>query len=203
LDQESFVEKTLRPLLEECENNKRAVFFVDAAHFVFGSFVCKLWCRVRPWVRAASGRQRHNVLGALHAVTKRVTTVVNDSYITAETVCDLLRKLRSQVEEPRKITVVLDNAKYQTCSLVLECAQGSHIDLCFLPTYSPNLNLIERFWKYVKKKCLYGRFRENFSAFSTAIDDCITRASDEDKIALSSLLTPKFQTFTNIQLYSA
>jgi len=203
LDQEHFVEKTLHPLLEECENGERAVFFVDAAHFVFGSFVCKLWCRTRQWVRAASGRQRHNVLGALHALTKRVTTVVNDSYITAETVCDLLRKLRSQqVEGPRKLTVVLDNAKYQTCQLVRECAQGCQIDLCFLPTYSPNLNLIERFWKYVKKKCLYGRSHENFSTFSTAIDDCITRASDDEK-TLSSLLSPKFQTFMNAQLYSA
>jgi transposase len=203
LDQENFIENTLRPLLKECENGERAVFFVDAAHFVFGSFVCKLWCRTRQWVRAASGRQRHNVLGALHAITKRVTTVVNDSYITAETVCTLFRKLRSQVDGSRKITVVLDNAKYQTCQLVRECAQDCQIELRFLPTYSPNLNLIERFWKYVKKKCLYGRYHENFSTFSTAIDDCITHASDKDAKALSSLLSPKFQTFINAQLYCA
>lgn len=203
MDQKAFLEKTLQPLLEDCKRGICDVFFVDAAHFVFASFVCFLWCRVRQWVCAASGRQRHNVLGALHATTHELTTVINDTYITAETVCELLRKLRAHVSPERLITVVLDNAKYQTCALVSECAAACTIELCFLPSYSPNLNLIERYWKYVKKKCLYGCYYANFKAFHTAIDACIKNAVVRDNTRLESLLSLNFQSFMHAQLYTA
>ena len=169
MDQKAFLDNKLQPLLNECKEGKRDVECVDASHFVFGSFVCALWCRVRQWVRAASGRQRHNVLGALHATTHKLTTIVNDTYVNAETVCELLRKLRLQAAPGRLITVVLDNAKYQACDLVTKCAEECAIDLCFLPSYSPNLNLIERYWKHVKKTCLYGKYYADFNAFKPSM----------------------------------
>ena len=69
------------------------MFFVDAAHFVVGSFLGWLWCAVRFFVRAASGRQRYNVLGAWNATTQELIRVTNHTYVTAETVCELLRKI--------------------------------------------------------------------------------------------------------------
>jgi hypothetical protein len=56
------------------------VFFVDAAHFVLGAFMSVLWCVTRVWIKAPSGRQRFNVLGALNAMTHKVITVVNATY---------------------------------------------------------------------------------------------------------------------------
>jgi hypothetical protein len=82
--------------LDEAKRGERTVLFVDAAHFVFGSFLGYLWCVIRRFVRAASGRKRFNVLGALNAVTHQLTTVCNDSYINAQTVCELLDKLRAK-----------------------------------------------------------------------------------------------------------
>ena len=64
---------------------------MDAAHFVLAPFLGCLWCAVRLFVRAASGRKRYNVLGALDAVTHRLIRVTNDGYINAESVCALLR----------------------------------------------------------------------------------------------------------------
>jgi len=203
MDQKTFLDNILQPLLDECKEGKRDVQFADASHFVFGSFVCVLWCLARKWVRAASGRQRHNVLGALHATTHKLTTIVNDTYVNAETVCELLRKLRMQAAPGRLITVVLDNAKYQTCDLVAKCAAECAIDLCFLPSYSPNLNLIERYWKHVKKTCLYGKYHTDFNAFKTAIDACIIDSATKDKKKLDSLLAMNFQSFENAQLYTA
>ena len=203
MDQKAFLKNTLRPLLDECAHNVRDVFFVDASHFVFASFVCALWCRVRQWVRAASGRQRHNVLGALNATSHELTTVINDTYVTAETVCELLRKLRAQTSPHRLITVVLDNAKYQTCDLVAKCAEKCEIELCFLPSYSPNLNLIERYWKHVKKSCLYGCYYHSFKEFNSAIDACIMIPTVKNKEKLESLLSLNFQSFENAQLYKA
>jgi hypothetical protein len=65
----------------------------------------------------------------------------------------LLRKLSTRYAG-LPLTLVLDNARYQRCALVQELAKGLRIELLFLPAYSPNLNLIERPWKFVKKKCL-------------------------------------------------
>jgi len=74
------------------------------------------------------------------------------------------------------------------------------IELLFLPPYSPNLNLIERLWKFVKKKCLYSEYYETFPGFQQAISDCIAETDGEHKQELASLLTLKFQTFENVNL---
>ena len=50
------------------------MLFVDAAHFVYGTYLCCLWSILRVFVRAASGRQRFNVLGAWNAVTRELVT---------------------------------------------------------------------------------------------------------------------------------
>jgi hypothetical protein len=85
--------KKLEPRLAEAQAGTRAVFLVDAAHFVFGAFLGYLWCVARCWSKAPRGRQRCNVLGALHAITHEVSTVTDFTYINAESVCQLLRKL--------------------------------------------------------------------------------------------------------------
>lgn len=118
-----------------------------------------LWCFVRQFVRAPSGRQRFNVLGALNAITHELVLVTNDTYINALSVCDLLRRIAA-LELTVPITLVLDNPRYQKCHLVRDLAATLNIELLYLPTYSPNLNLIERLWKFVKKKCLYSTSRE-------------------------------------------
>ena len=86
-DQAAFLETELKPILAAAQAGKGHVFFVDAAHFVFGTFLCYLWSFTRIFVRAASGRQRFNVLaGLLHHHRKsmnikelRIRTWVNAS----------------------------------------------------------------------------------------------------------------------------
>ena len=173
------------------------MFFVDAAHFVFGAFVGALWCFARVWIKAPSGRRRFNVLGALNALTHEVITVTNTTYINAESVCQLLHRLAAlSLSVP--ITVVLDNARYQRCKLVQAVAQQLCIELLFLPAYSPNLNLIERLWKFVKKQCLYAKYYPDFTAFTTAIDTCLAQTQTTHRQALKSLLTLNFQTFQKL-----
>ena len=153
-------------------------------------------------VRAASGRQRYNVLGALDAVTHELITEINTTYINAESVCSLLRKLASHgLSVP--ITVVLDNARYQRCALVQNMAKELGIELLFLPSYSPNLNLIERLWKFVKKEALNSRHHQDFKKFQQAIDGCLAEISTKHKEKLATLLTHNFQTWENVSLLSA
>ena len=116
-EQATFLQEKLEPRLEQARRGRRQVYFVDAAHFVFAPFLGCLWCAVRLFVRAASGRKRYNVLGALDAVTHRLIRVTNHDYINAESVCALLRAV-AEAAVGLPITLVLDNARYQKCALV-------------------------------------------------------------------------------------
>ena len=131
-------------------------------------------------------------------MTHEMTTVSNDTYITAQTVCALLEKLAAQYGD-LPLTIFLDNASYQRCALVMEKANSLKIELCFLPSYSPNLNLIERVWKFVKKHCLYSHYYEKFPAFKAAISTCLQETATTYKSELDSLLTLRFQTFDKAQ----
>ena len=71
------------------------------------------------------------------------------------------------------VTLVLDNARYQRNALVMGLAQELGIELLFLPSYSPNLNLIERLWRFVKRKAVYGRYLPTFADFRAAIEDVL------------------------------
>jgi len=197
--QEEYQEKKLEPRLEEAKQGKRAVFFVDAAHFVMRAFLGYLWCFQRIFIKSPSGRKRFNVLGALNAITHEVITVTNDTYITANQVCELLKKL-ANLGLTIPITIVLDNARYQKCKAVTELAETLGIELLYLPPYSPNLNLIERLWKLVKKKCLYARYYEKFDHFKKAISDFLEQPHISHKEEMESLLTLRFQTFKKTQI---
>ena len=148
---------------------------MDAAHVVFAPFLGMVWCFARLFVKAPSGRQRLNVLAAVNAVSPEVFSVKNLTYITAETVCALLSLLAS-THAGMPLTIILDNARYQRCALVQTVAQTLGIELLYLPTYSPNLNLIERFWKFVKKQCLYSKYYPDSVSFQQAVIACIEQA---------------------------
>jgi transposase len=181
---------------------ERAVWFVDAAHFVHGSFLGYLWCLVRYFVPSPSGRKRYNVLGALNAVTHRMVRVTNHSYINALSVCELLGQLAASAGR-RPLTLVLDNARYQRCALVQQTAESLGIELLFLPPYSPNLNLIERVWKFVKKESLASYSLATYETFTAAIDGCLDRLHSKFKAQMDTLLTHQFQTFDDVPVLSA
>jgi len=120
--------------------------------------------------------------------------VVNTTYINAESICEILNKIKKAYGE-KAITIILDNARYQKCKLVMEVAAKLKIELLYLPTYSPNLNLIERLWKFVKYDCLYSKYYDDFSKFKQAIMLSLEEAQIKKKEKLKSLLTLNFQTF--------
>lgn len=175
------------------------VLFIDAAHFVQAAFLGYIWYFKRLFIQTSSGRQRWNVLGALDAVSKKVHTFCNDSYINSESVCCFLKQLRTTYGS-LPITIFLDNARYQRCKLVIDIAKSLNITLQFLPPYSPNLNLIERYWKFVKKKVLYSKYYETFDLFKKAINECIADSYTYNKSELISLLSWNFQLFKKVEL---
>jgi len=178
------------------------VFFVDAAHFVFGTFLCCLWSVARIFIRAASGRQRFNVLGAWDAVTHQLIAVTNTTVVNTETMCELLRKIAA-LGLTGPITLVLDNARYQRNAVVQALASQLGITLLFLPSYSPNLNLIERLWKFIKRRALYGRYHPTFAEFQAAIQETLDGLPTTHAERLKTLMTLKFQLFEDVSLMAA
>ena len=160
-----------------------------------------LWCFARTFIKSPAGRKRYNVLAALDALTHELIMVCNDKYINAFSFCELLWEINNRYTEINiPITLVLDNARYQKCKLVFYFAQLLDIELLYLPAYSPNLNLIERLWKFVKKKCLYSKYYPDFNAFKSSISDCLNKTHTEYKAELKTLLTLNFQTFEKEQM---
>jgi len=189
----------LIPKLDEAKKDLRKVYFVDAAHFVWGAFLGCLWCFSRMFLPTPSGRVRYNVLGAIDAVSHDFITVCNNGYINAKSVCELLTKIYEQnIGLP--ITIVLDNARYQHCNLVQNFANELNIELLFLPSYSPHLNIIERLWKWVKKDCLYCKYYDKSIKFQNAIENSLAKVSKlENKNTFDSLLNLKFQSYSKAQ----
>ena len=200
--QAAFLEGELEPRLKAAGEGKGHVFFVDAAHFVFGTFLCCLWSFTRVFVRAASGRQRFNVLGAWDAVANTLTAVTNTTVVNTGTMCELLEKIAAQgLVGP--VTVVLDNAKYQRNAAVQALAKTLGIDLLYLPSYSPNLNLIERLWRLIKRRTLYGKYYPAFADFKAALEQTSRDLPTKHKDSLQSLMTHNFQVFEDVSLVAA
>ena len=114
--------------------------------------------------------------------------------VDAAAVCALLRAVAAAgLGWP--VTLVLDNARYQHTAAVKALARALGIELLYLPSYSPNLNLIERLWRFVKQEAVASRYRPTFAEFQGAIDDCLDHLNTRYRDQTESLLTLNFQTF--------
>lgn len=200
--QREFLDTELKPRLDAAVAGQGHAWFVDAAHCAYGTCLCCLWSILRVFVRAASGRQRFNVLGAWDAVTRAFVSVTNTTVVNTDTMCELLRKLAA-VGSAGPVAVVLDNARYQRNKAVQALAAELSITLVCLPSYSPNLNLIERLWRFLKRKAVYGKYHPNFASFRTAIEDTLSQLSTTYAEPLASLMTLNFQEFDDVSLMAA
>jgi transposase len=86
------------------------------------------------------------------------------------------------------------------CALVMQHAATLGIELLFLPSYSPHLNLIERFWRFVRKECLYSKYYPKFDGFKQALTDCIQNAHTKHRDELENLLSWNFQSFEKVKI---
>jgi transposase len=194
--QERFRIDILEPLVDKAQQGKIELLFMDAAHFVLVPFLGYLYSLATRFIKSWSGRKRFSVLGAINVVSKELIMMTEAAYVGSMTVCALLKELAIRYYD-RHIVLVLDNARYQRCRLVLQTAERLQIQLLFLPPYSPNLNLIERLWKLVKKKVLYNHFYSDFQLFCGAITQCLNKTHTEYRDQLETLLRPNFQSFKN------
>jgi transposase len=183
--------------MQKAKKGKLALLFLDGSHFVMGcDFLGYIYGKTRRFVKTFSGRKRYNVLGALNFVTKKITTVANDTYITSTEVCEMLRKVAVEYAG-KDVHIILDNARYQKCQIVTSVALELGIALHYIPPYSPNLNLIERLWKHVKNK-LRSKYYDQFSDFKETIDSIIDDTDKQSKKLIDKLIGDSVQIFDTL-----
>ena len=145
------------------------VLFGDAVHPEHNTLAAYGWIKrgQRRELKTNSGRQRLNLHGAINAETYHVTLIESET-VNADSTLNLLTAIENAYPASKEIHLILDNARYHYSKLVKEFLKTSRINLVFLPSYSPNLNLIERLWKFFKKMVLYNRYYENVKEFRKA-----------------------------------
>jgi transposase len=148
-------------------------YYVDACHPIWGLdlvFSCWLLVGQRFLVGMGSGRKRLNILGAYCPDDQEYLDLrLTRDNINGEQFVNLLRLLRERHPEVKKFILYLDNAKYYGKPVVKEwLARHPEFHLEPVPPYSPNLNLIERLWKFLRQKALC-RWHKTFEAMQEAV----------------------------------
>ena len=184
----------LGPRLAEAKEGKRQVYFVDAAHFIQGVYLSTLWSTERLFVKSSPGRKRFNILAALNAMTSDMVEVSNVTTINAWSLVELFKALREQHPEDQ-ISIILDNAPYQRCYVAQRAAYMHKIELVYLPPYSPNLNLIERAWKFIRSECLNSTYYDKFQTFCDSIKACVNNLKERVQDKAPGLFSWEFQKF--------
>jgi transposase len=169
------------------------VYFMDAVHPQHNPVIACGWIKrgENHEIRSNTGRRRVNINGAIDL--ERLEPVVRfDETINTDSTIALFEQLEQVNLAATWIYVICDNARYYRSKAVREYLQTSRIKLVFLPPYAPNLNLIERLWKFFKKKVLYNRYYESFDEFREACEEffCNPRKYHRE---LRSLLTENFE----------
>ena len=155
-------------------NNKEVLLFSDPMHQIHNVENDYAWQEIgkagTKEICSNTGRRRLNIIGAINPVTMRPTILLEEENCNAYSIVRLLEAIKNQYHEAETICLILDNARYQKGIIAQSKAKELGIDLVFLPPYSPNLNLIERLWKFFKSKVMKNKYYEDFKTFKTAIE---------------------------------
>lgn len=174
------------------------VVFVDAVHPEHNTMAAYGWIKrgEKRHLKTNSGRQRLNLHGAINVETLDMTVIESDT-VDKDSTLQLFEILEQKYWYAQEVIIILDNARYHYSRDVRSyIAQSQRLKLVFLPAYSPELNLIERVWKYFKKNVLYNKYYENIGEFRSA---SIQFFSDIDQHTeeLSALLSGGFEGIYN------
>lgn len=190
-EQEKFLER-LEALMQK-KSPETPVYFADGCHPTHNPTPSYGWIPKgkRAEVPANSGRQRVNLNGAINAET-HAAIVFDSDCVNAQSTIELLQRIEANHPDAPCIYVLLDNASYNRAKVLREYVESSRICLIYLPTYSPNLNLIERLWRLMHMHVTDNRYYEKFKDFREELLMFFNRLSEDFSESLTSLLTLNF-----------
>lgn len=200
--QVEFLEQTLPQILAEVRAGQAEVYFADAAHPTHNTVSSKGWIKKgqRFEIEGNSGRERLNINAAINGVDPSQLVYNTPQTVNAESTRDIAEQLRRKHGD-KTVYLICDNARYNHNKELNEWTQGKTVKLVFLPTYSPNLNLIERLWRFLRQHIINSTYFERFEQFRQQIVTFLeTLHLYQDE--LKSLLTLNFRTVGGRSFYS-
>lgn len=201
-EQASFIGKIEELLLHLPDN--QAIMFMDAVHPQHNTVCSKVWTErgSERWIQSNTGRERVNINGIYNPLDQRVFTLQSPT-INAQSTIELMKKTIQKNPHIHKIHLVSDNARYNKCKEVCEfLASQDKIEMIYLPPYSPNLNLIERLWKFMYEKAVHLKYFDTFPKFKKNITSFFDNLSIY-KEELKTRINFQFQTFENVHMATA
>lgn len=188
LDQENFIDN-----YKNIKSSNDKVYFADSTHPQHNPVLSYGWIKTGEEleIKTNNGRKHLNITGAIE-INSREVIARSSERINSNSICDLMKAIR--VKNPLDVTValVMDNAAYNKSKIVVSLARELKIKLHYLPPYSPNLNPIERLWKFMKKKIHYNKYYEKFSEFRF-VTTTFFRGIRKFNAELTTLITDNFK----------
>ncbi len=177
----------------QVERGEAVLYYADAAHPTHNTRCTRAWCAVGPErpLLTVSGRERVNLNAALNAYAPTQVLLDETDCVNAQSTRRLYEQVLAAHPDKARIYVICDNARYYKNQELRAWLADKPICQVFLPPYSPNLNLIERFWKYRCQKSINTTFYRTKGQFKTAVLNFFDQL-DEFGPELASLLTRKF-----------
>lgn len=168
------------------------IYFADSTHPMLNPVLSSGWIRkgFDFDVKTNSGRERVNINGAIELNTLSVVSR-SCKRVNGSSMCELLRAIRIKHPKSKKIHLILDNAPYNKSKEVRDVALGMKIKILYLPAYSPNLNPIERLWKYMKREVMANKYFPDVEVFRRELM-LFLRGIRKHRQELSSLITDNF-----------
>ncbi|WP_338790132.1 IS630 family transposase [Bernardetia sp. MNP-M8] len=190
--QTHFIED-IEALIERLDSENAVLLYADAVHPQWNTRSNYAWIPTgeEREIKSSSGRKRINLTGTVNIQNPSDILISESETVDSESVREFLDKVEAAYLDKSKVYMVLDQASYFKSYLVQDWVYGSKIELIYLPAYSPNLNLIERLWKLMRKKIIDYEYYNTFEKFRTnvlAFFEYIVDYKDE----LETLLAPNF-----------
>ena len=151
-------------------SSDETICFIDGVHPTHNVQPAYGWIKkgIRKEIPGNTGRSRLNLSGVIDVINHNVL-IQEDQTLNSGSTIEFFRKIEKSYPDKEKIHVFCDNAPYYRNKNVREFLKTSKIVLHFLPPYSPNLNPIERLWKWMKERVIYNIYYEHFEDFKAAV----------------------------------
>ena len=146
------------------------ITFMDGVHPQHNTTCTKVWIKKgkEKQVKSNTGRSRININGIYNPITQDIL-IREDQTINADSTIEFFKEIEDRYKDKSKIYIIVDNARYYRNKKVKEYSDKSRIEMIFLPPYSPNLNLIERLWKLLRKQVINNQYYDSFKKFRDAV----------------------------------
>lgn len=191
--QKEFIEE-YEILLSDAKKWTLHILFYDPVHQIHNSVAWK--CRIEKGkehqLKSNTWRKRITALWWINPINLKFSGLITKDNCDTEMTKATFKIIREDYPDDKPIFLFLDNAAYNRAYESQEYAESLGITLFFIPPYSPNLNLVERLRKFMKKKLVKNRYFEVFDDFYTAFIGFFTELETRFN-ELKSIFDNKFQ----------